>query len=75
MKLFRKRKKISKIPDGFTAADIETEASICTGEKTIGFYDNTAKKLRYAELVRSDEDIAEFYLKYGIEFRDNIPEK
>jgi hypothetical protein len=67
MKLLRKNKKTNKIPDGFSAADIKTEASICTGEKTIGFYDKAAKKLCYAELVRSDEDIAEFYRKYGIE--------
>ncbi len=68
MKLFGKNKQISRLPDGFTAADIKTEASICTGEKTIGFYDSSAKKLCYAELVRSDEDIAAFYRKYGIEF-------
>lgn len=66
MKLFRRKTEKSKIPDGFSADDIKTEASICTGEKTIGFYDSDSKKLRYAELVRSDEDIAAFYRKYGI---------
>lgn len=62
-----KHKKAGKIPDGFSAADIKVEASICTGEKTIGFYDKSAKRLCCAELVRSDEDIAAFYRKYGID--------
>jgi len=59
-------KKVLPIPDGFTAEDVKTESSICTGEKTIGFYSAEDKKLHYAELVRSDEDILEFLRKYGI---------
>lgn len=66
MNLFRKNKKVLSIPDGFTIDDIKIEASICTGEKIIGFYDKSSKKLMYAELVRSDDDISEFYRKYGI---------
>lgn len=60
--------KIKKIPipDGFTAEDVKIEASTCTGEKTIGFYDPSDKKLHYAELVTCAEDIGNFYLKYGI---------
>ena len=54
------------IPYGFTAEDIKIESSICTGEKTIGFYSVADKKLHYAELVRSDEDLLEFLRKYGI---------
>lgn len=61
-----KKSKTQPIPDGFTAEDIRVESSICTGEKTIGFYCAADKKLHYAELVRSQEDIAEFYNKYGI---------
>lgn len=59
-------KKFLPIPEGFTADDVKTESSICTGEKTIGFYSAEDKKLHYAELVRSDEDILEFLRKYGI---------
>lgn len=55
------------IPDGFTAEDIKIESSVCTGEKTIGFYSTTDKKLHYAELVRGNDDIVEFYKKYGVE--------
>lgn len=55
------------IPNGFTAEDIKIESSICTGEKTIGFYSAADKKLHYAELVRSNADIEEFYRKYGVE--------
>ena len=67
MKLFHRRKAPLPVPEPFTAADIRTEASICTGERTIGFYDRGAQRLRYAEPVRSEQDIREFYEKYGAE--------
>ena len=60
------KNKIIPIPEGFTADDIKVESSICTGEKTIGFYSPADKKLHYAELVRSNADIEEFYQKYGV---------
>ncbi|MBR0141831.1 MAG: hypothetical protein IJM19_06265 [Ruminococcus sp.] len=60
-------KKTVPIPQGFTENDIKIESSICTGEKTIGFYDKQSKKLMYAELVRSESDIDGFYAKYGLE--------
>ena len=60
-----KRSKPLPVPEPFTADDIQTESSICTGETVIGFYDRAAKKLMYAELVRSEKDIARFYEKYG----------
>ncbi|MBR4345522.1 MAG: hypothetical protein IKP75_01100 [Oscillospiraceae bacterium] len=55
------------LPEGFTAADIRLESSVCTGERTIGFYSKADRKLHFAELVTSKEDIREFYEKYGIE--------
>lgn len=61
-----KIKKTIPIPQGFTADDIKVESSICTGEKTIGFYSPADKKLHFAELVRSETDIEAFYEKYGI---------
>lgn len=61
-----KIKKTIPIPPGFTASDIKVESSICTGEKTIGFYSPADKKLHFAELVRSETDIEAFYEKYGI---------
>ncbi len=67
MSLFRRRKALS-LPEPFTADDIRTESSICTGETTIGFYDRSARKLMYAELVRSKDDIARFYAKYGLSY-------
>lgn len=63
----KSKNKILPIPYGFTAEDIKIESSICTGEKTIGFYSAADKKLHYAELVRSNADIEEFYRKYGVE--------
>ena len=68
MGLFRKEHSIP-IPEPFTADDIRVESSTCTGEKTIGFYDRSLKRLVYAELVRSQEDIDVFYKKYGIDLK------
>lgn len=65
MSIFKSRKPLP-IPAPFTEKDIRVESSICTGEKTIGFYDKSSKKLMYAELVRSEKDITAFYEKYGI---------
>ena len=70
MKLFHRKKESLPIPEPFTAADIRTEASTCTGERTIGFYDRGAHRLRYAELVRSEQDIRDFYAKYGADLDD-----
>ena len=66
MKIFHKNKQILSVPEGFTPEDIKIEASVCTGEKTIGFYDKSTNKLVYAEFVRNDDDISEFYRKYGV---------
>lgn len=71
MKLFHWKKETLPIPEPFTAADIRTEASTCTGERTIGFYDRGAHRLRYAELVRSAQDIRDFYAKYGADLDDS----
>ncbi len=66
MSLFR-HPKPQPLPETFTAADIRVEKSICTGECTIGFYDKKARKLRFAELVRTDADITRFYKNYGLQ--------
>lgn len=63
----KSKNKVLPIPNGFTSEDIKIESSICTGEKTIGFYSAADKKLHYAELVRGNSDIEEFYRKYGVE--------
>lgn len=60
--------KKTAIPDGFTAEDIKLESSICTGERTIGFYDRAGGRLKYAELVQDDGDIAAFYKRYGLTY-------
>lgn len=61
-----RHKKSAQIPEGFTEDDVKIESSVCTGEKTIGFFSKSENKLMYAELVRNDDDIKEFYKKYGI---------
>ena len=72
MKLFHKKQTPCPIPEPFTAADIRTEASTCTGERTIGFYDRSTHRLRYAELVQSAQDIRDFYRKYGAALDDDL---
>ena len=67
MSIFKKNKTIP-IPDDFSAEDVHIESSVCTGEKTIGFYDKHTKKLMYAEIVRSQSDIDDFCNKYGIKY-------
>ena len=59
-------RKAAKLPEGFTADDIKVESSICTGERTIGFYSKADKKLHFAELVRHNSDIAAFYARFGL---------
>lgn len=67
MGLFSKTKaKVMPIPEGFSPEDIRIEASVCTGERTIGFYSPEDRRLHFAELVRSHEDIKAFYGKYGL---------
>lgn len=66
MSIFRKQQPILPLPEGHTAEDIRLESSVCTGEKTIGFYDRSEKKLVCAELVRTEEDIDAFYARYGL---------
>lgn len=59
------------IPEGFTGADIRIESSICTGEKTIGFYSAADGRLHYARFVRTQADIEEFYRQYGLKPEKN----
>lgn len=61
-----KKTAVLPIPEGFSAKDIRIEQSVCTGEKTIGFFSAEQNKLMYSELVKDDEDIKAFYDKYGI---------
>ena len=66
MSLFKKKKAaVEPVPAGFTTDDIKIESSICTGETTIGFYDESERRLICAELVTCDDDITAYYEKYG----------
>lgn len=65
MSIFKKTVTVP-IPAPFTADDIKIESSTCTGEKTIGFYDKSTKRLMFAELIISEKDIQKFYKKYGL---------
>ncbi|MBR1765238.1 MAG: hypothetical protein IJ746_07570 [Ruminococcus sp.] len=66
MSLFGSKKPRRQVPEECRGMKVKIESSTCTGEKTIGFFDPVAKRLLYTELVRSDEDVAAFYEKYGL---------
>ena len=42
-------------------------ASICTGERTVGFKDINTGKYEQMILIRSDDELREFMETYGIE--------
>lgn len=61
------KKKISgSVPKECEGMEVRIMTGSCTGEKTIGFYDRSRHELMYAEFVRSKEDIAAFYERYGL---------
>ena len=65
--MFGKKKKVVPVPDECRGLKIKTQSRICTGETIIGFYDANTRKLLYAELVRNQSDIDNYYKKYGME--------
>lgn len=54
-------------PPGMGIEDVRLESSICTGEKTIGFYERSTGRLLRSEWVRTPQDIVDFYHVYGWE--------
>ena len=70
MSLFGSRKPRRQVPPECQGMKVRIESSTCTGEKTIGFFDPVSKRLLYTELVRSQEDVAAFYEKYGLSEND-----
>ena len=65
MPLFHRREPRRTPPEGFGPADIRTRSSICTGETTVGFYGPHTDKLLQAVVVRTPQDLADFYRAYG----------
>ena len=59
MSIFSKPRRHS-LPDECHGMEVKIESSTCTGEKTIGFFDPVSRKLLYRELVRGEQDIADF---------------
>lgn len=57
--------KSTSVPKGCEELEIKTLSSICTGEKTIGFFDPKTGKLLFAELVKSPRDEEEYRRRYG----------
>jgi hypothetical protein len=65
MGIFRKFRTVP-VPNECQGMEIRIESSVCTGEKTIGFFNPDTRRLMYTELVKSDDDISAFYEKYGL---------
>ena len=62
---FRKEKADTRWKDrGWKPA---IRSSICTGEKTAGFRDPATGAFEDVCLIRSEEDLAEFRKRYGVE--------
>ena len=66
---FFKKDKPGKPPAGCEGLEVRIESSTCTGEKTIGFFDPSTRRLKYTELVRSPEDITAFCERYGVKLK------
>ena len=49
-----------------SAEDVAIEISVCTGEKMIGFRNRRTGRLEQAVLVRSQQDIDDFYHAHGL---------
>lgn len=67
------RKKITPVSYDKERLRPEIHRSICTGERTAGFYDREKGKYEEQLLIRSEKDIARFCAQYGIE-RNEIKE-
>lgn len=65
MSLFKKRKAVVHQYGAVHSTGHSCRVKHRTGEKTIGFYDRSAHRLRYAELVRSEQDVLDFFAQYG----------
>lgn len=66
MSVFKGKNRIGTIPPDCAGLEVKIESSTCTGERTIGFFDPETRKLRYAELIRSQYDIFAFCERYGV---------
>lgn len=60
------KNKTQPVPDDCKGMEIKVMSSTCTGERVIGFYDRRTRELKYSELVQSDDDIKNYYKKYGM---------
>lgn len=65
---------VRSVPPECEGMEIKMQSSTCTGEKIIGFYNRNTRELMYSELVKTADDIEEFYKKYGIK-RENQEDK
>ena len=68
--LFGKRKKEPAVQYDKAGKVPVIRSSICTGEQTAGFRDQTSGQFQEVMLLRSDGDLEEFQRLYGVEASD-----
>ena len=68
--MFWKRRKPASIAFDTTGKIPVIRSSICTGEQTAGFRDQTSGQFQEVMLLRSDGDLEEFQRLYGVEASD-----
>ncbi len=61
------KRKSLPIPAECAGMEIKVQRSNCTGEAVVGFYDPKSKKLKYAEFAANEQEIRQYYQKYGKE--------
>ncbi len=66
MGLFHKKDRAAAAYDPAELTPV-IRSSICTGEKTAGFLENSTGKFREVTLIRDDRDLEKFRKQYGIE--------
>lgn len=69
---FFRKDKIPNVNFDPTTQRVAVKASICTGEKTIGFVDIKTGKYTEIMYVRNDMEIQAFMKKYGVDSVENI---
>lgn len=65
--MFGRRKKRSAISFDKTGKIPVIRSSICTGEQTAGFQDETTGKIQEVMLIRGKADLREFMEDYGLD--------
>ena len=65
--MFGRRKRRAAVPFDKSGKIPVIRSSICTGEQTAGFQDETTGKIQEVMLIRGEADLREFVEEYGLD--------